>query len=311
MITVRLLGGLGNQLFQYALYVAFQEKGIECNIDDNIAPQYVVRKAMLKEAFGLDYERYDEKMDEIPLCEYYEAGPENRFAKAHLEYYKYLLLLLADKYWYSFFRKQRIIVHSYFQDYRIFKSRKVSKRLRNELTFTDERKNKPAFSEWLNRIKNTPSASLHFRRDDYLQGGNVALYGGICTEEYYQKAIEIVLSKEKDAIFYVFSDDKEYIREKYNDERFIIVDDDNLDDLDEFFLMSSCKHHVLANSTFSWWSAWLDDNPNSIKVAPEKWLNKPTQPHLHMKRMNIVSCGGVLLKQARYNRRRMSPASTE
>ena len=139
----------------------------------------------------------------------------------------------------------------------------------------------------------------------------MALYGGICTEEYYQKAIEIVLSKEKDAIFYVFSDDKEYIREKYNDERFIIVDDDNLDDLDEFFLMSSCKHHVLANSTFAWWSAWLDDNPNSIKVAPEKWLNKPTQPHLHMKRMNIVSCGGVLLKQARYNRRRMSPATTE
>ena len=281
-------------MFQYALYAALQEKGLECNIDDSYkhgkGSSIVERSAQLHTAFGLNYKKYNNAFDAIPAYEY-KGGLIERIQQ---EYYVYLVLPSIDRLIGRFIKKyRRISILSYFQDSRIFSKRVVSERLRKDFSCPKERKQKEAFRKWKEAIERVPSASVHVRRTDYLSREDHArLYGGICTEEYYKKAVELILEKEPNTVFFIFSDDKEYVKEHYNDERFIVVDDDGLDDIDEFFLISECRHHILANSTYSWWSAWLDDNEEAMIIAPEKWLNRPHQPHLHTKKMTVVSCGG-------------------
>ena len=127
--------------------------------------------------------------------------------------------------------------------------------------------------EMRDEIEKNNAVSLHIRRGDYLELSNT--YGGICTEEYYKNAIKKF--EHTDCKFYVFSNDFEYAKSHYYGQRFVIVKpyeqfpEANMD----LFLMSRCKHNIIANSSFSWWAAWLNNNPDKIVITPDKWLNKP------------------------------------
>lgn len=111
--------------------------------------------------------------------------------------------------------------------------------------------------------------SIHIRRGDYLLEPERHTFG----DEYYRDAIKIVVSQVKSPKFVVFSDDKEYIRSKSLFKNALLVDwnigDDSWQDM---FLMSKCKHNIIANSSFSWWGAWLNANPNKIVIAPKIWI---------------------------------------
>lgn len=128
-----------------------------------------------------------------------------------------------------------------------------------------------ASDELLQRIDNFNSVSLHFRRNDYV--GNP--YFAELTMNYYSRAIKYISANTENPVFFLFSDDPEWVADNFDtDMKFIIVDVNNSQtDYQDLILMSRCKHNIMANSTFSWWAAWLNENPDKIVMAPKKWFN--------------------------------------
>jgi hypothetical protein len=126
--------------------------------------------------------------------------------------------------------------------------------------------------DWEKRIqKDDFPVAVHVRRGDYVAHRD---FGGIATEEYYQKASRILLKTLPHARFYVFSDDISWCMEHLHlPGMTIYIDAPHLQDHEELILMSKCKHNIIANSSFSWWGAWLNDNPEKIVIAPAKWSN--------------------------------------
>lgn len=127
-------------------------------------------------------------------------------------------------------------------------------------------------AEIADRIKNDPNAvSLHVRHGDYLTHPD---FGGIATLEYYERAINHIRAVMPSAKFYIFSDDIDWCRSELplgSDATF--VSNPELKDYEEMILMSLARHHIIANSSFSWWGAWIGNNPDKIVIAPEKWSN--------------------------------------
>ncbi len=129
--------------------------------------------------------------------------------------------------------------------------------------------------ELLKKIKSTESVAIWIRRGDFLQKENWAEIGCICTEEYYDKAIQYIKEKYPNAEFFIFSNDPEYIKEKYSVHHLMLYNGNTSDMKDyDMYLMASCKHMILANSGFSWWAAFLHDlygNAGTI-IAPKEWM---------------------------------------
>ena len=127
-------------------------------------------------------------------------------------------------------------------------------------------------SENLNKIKISNSIAIHVRRGDYLSHKNV--YGDVCSQDYYRKSIGFFCEKFEDCTFVFFSDDMKWVKENFNMEGSIYIDNNSRENsyLD-MFLMSNCKHNIIANSTFSWWGAFLNQNKNKIVIMPSRWYN--------------------------------------
>lgn len=127
------------------------------------------------------------------------------------------------------------------------------------------------------------SVSLHVRRGDYVRNSRTNATHGVCSIEYYQSAIEYILERVKHPILYVFSDDIEWVKQNLRTHLPTEYIDHNQGAASHFDmrLMSLCRHHVIANSSFSWWGAWLNPDPNKIVIAPRKWFaaNIDTGPY--------------------------------
>ena len=130
--------------------------------------------------------------------------------------------------------------------------------------------------EVLGDITRDESVSIHIRRGDYLNSQeNYDLFGGVCSLEYYKRGIEYFRQHYKEAVFYVFSDDIDWARNNLKAAEFVFVDWNNgKEDYYDMYLMSQCKHNIIANSSFSWWGAWLNSNRDKQVVSPSRWFNK-------------------------------------
>ena len=125
------------------------------------------------------------------------------------------------------------------------------------------------------------SISLHVRRGDYLSPNHVNLFGGICTINYYEKAIKYICEYVRDPIFYVFSDDIPWVQENLViPDAVYVTHNKGGDSWQDMYLISKCKHHIIANSTFSWWGAYLCNNKEKIVVCPPKLTNRGDSPNL-------------------------------
>ena len=117
------------------------------------------------------------------------------------------------------------------------------------------------------------SVSIHVRRGDYLNGYYFETLGKICDIDYYKRAIALINKEVNDPYFYIFSDDPGYVAENLKIENATYVDfNRGRDSWQDMYLMSQCKHNIIANSTFSWWGAWLNTNLNKIVIAPNRWF---------------------------------------
>ena len=126
--------------------------------------------------------------------------------------------------------------------------------------------------EYLGDIKNSQSVSLHVRRGDYVQNVNTNSVHGTCDLDYYKKAIKYIEHNVQDSSFYIFSDDMTWCKEHFNFLKNKIFVDDTKSAFDDMELMKNCKNNIIANSTFSWWGAWLNENEEKIIITPKKWF---------------------------------------
>ena len=131
------------------------------------------------------------------------------------------------------------------------------------------------------KMEKEQSVSLHVRRGDYLDDRNSHIYDNICTSNYYRRAVDYICKNVEHPIFYLFSDDikwcKNNIGALYGDyhgkiESKFVDFNNGVHSYLDMYLMNKCRHHIIANSTFSWWGAWLGTNEDKIVVAPSRWL---------------------------------------
>ncbi|MBR4831617.1 MAG: alpha-1,2-fucosyltransferase, partial [Butyrivibrio sp.] len=138
----------------------------------------------------------------------------------------------------------------------------------------------------LQQIECCESVSLHVRRTDYVDEEHKHIHN-ICSEKYYKNAINEIRQKFPKAVFFIFTDDKEWCKEHFKGKCFSVVEleEGPKTDIAEMMLMSKCKHHIIANSSFSWWAAWLNDAPEKVVIAPKKWINNKDMDDIYTERM--------------------------
>ena len=290
-------GGLGNQLFQYALYSQFVFKGIKSAVieDDVYSYHQTTAKIHIDDYLNVKYKRLN------PIHNIISYSLRNNKVASTL--YDYFIFRCYNQYEETLPEMPKDIMNcknscidGFFQSEYFFPDKEVQDNLRKQITLKDNIHVSEQFKKLKEEIVNSNSVFLHIRRSDYLLESYKPLYGNICTEKYYENAIKYIDERVDKPIFYVFSDDKKYIENKYGDkENFIVVNKYNtLNDIEEFFLMSSCKHSICTNSSFSWWASWLNNNQKAIILAPEKWNNKYNEEkteysyHSRMIKMPII-----------------------
>jgi hypothetical protein len=126
----------------------------------------------------------------------------------------------------------------------------------------------------LSQIESCTAVSIHVRRGDYVHNPITNAYHGVCSMDYYQAAIRIIDAQVQSPHFFVFSDDLSWVRENLpisHPVEYVSIQEPDLD-VKEMALMSHCKHHIIANSSFSWWGAWLNARPDKIVIGPKKWF---------------------------------------
>ena len=124
------------------------------------------------------------------------------------------------------------------------------------------------------QMRREQAVAVHVRRGDYLLPENSRKYGNICTLQYYKNAMQYVKKRVPDARFYFFSNDPGWVRENLANGDSVIVDcNQGKENYLDMYLMSQCSHNIIANSSFSWWGAWLNQNPDKIVMSPQRWFS--------------------------------------
>lgn len=126
-------------------------------------------------------------------------------------------------------------------------------------------------------ISGCNAISIHFRRGDYVTDAKTAARHGATSGDYFIKAVELVVARVEQPHFFVFSDDPAWVREHFTIPHTMTLVDHNGPNQahEDLRLMSLCRHHIIANSSFSWWGAWLNPRPDKIVIAPSRWFNDP------------------------------------
>lgn len=256
MITVNIKGGLGNQMFQYACGRALALK--------NATGLSLVRSQHSRDIsrpFSLTHFNLKAEIISGRKSPFFLKLKERLKQKItgdfHVGFDPKVLQLGATAYLDGYFQSEL-----YFKDY--------EESIREDFTLKEPLSgNKTVIADI---IRNDPNAvSVHVRRNDYLTHPD---FGGIATREYYNRAIERLQENIPTARFYVFSDDIAWCQtELISLKDATFVSNPELKDFEEMFLMTLTKHHIIANSSFSWWGAWLGQNPNKVVIAPERWSN--------------------------------------
>lgn len=268
-IIVSFMGGLGNQMFQYAFYKTLEQnnKKVSGDLTYYVKPgsrdfelMNVFPHTKVEKASGRKVRRYKilaPYMDGIVGQVYFEPNVMDGIKSFADE------RLLKSTAQYGYFR-------GYFQT-RVF-PQMVEKMLQQELAFADIDDEK--LKELATTIRKKNAVSVHVRRGDYLQIPE--MYGGICTNTYYEKAMDIIRDKVDAPVFCFFSNDIIWVKANYKEREAIYIEASMFNDYHDWYdmyLMSICKHNIIANSSFSWWGAWLNKNFDKIVIAPRKWFN--------------------------------------
>ena len=263
-IIVNIAGGFGNQLFSYAFgYALSQEKNAKLCLDTSTQDSGMTRK-----------------LDLINLNVAYDCRMTHKYGTSYMDkvFLNKIRKLNAIGWTNQFYIEKNPTVYepavhdintsTYFKGN--WQSEKYFKDYREELCrmFTPAKPFSPYVLAIMDELAQNNSVALHIRRGDYMDLGNTI------SMEYYERAINSICSMLEKPVFYIFSDDRDYCRAYFESHfkglnfKYPVYPSENTT-LDDFFLMTACKHQIIANSSYSWWAAWLNSNPGKRVIAPE------------------------------------------
>jgi len=279
MIIVKLMGGLGNQMFQYAagrslacrhnaglkLDVSFLEsdqKGVAARAYElrhlNISADIATSREVA-EMTGCGKSRIETMLARFRQITGLTKLKSNVFLERHFHFNQEFLTASDNTY-----------LEGYWQSEKYFKE--IEEIIRREFVVRYPLAGKNL--EISELIKSVNSVSIHVRRGDYVTNPETRRTHGICSLEYYLESIKEICKRAPDPHFFVFSDDMEWVRRSLKIDYPVAYVDFNGSDnaYDDLRLMSLCRHNIIANSSFSWWGAWLNSNQGKLVVAPRTWL---------------------------------------
>lgn len=274
MIIVKLKGGMGNQMFQYALGRALSIKyGVPLGLDLAFLLDRTPRSNFTFRNYDLDV--FKIKADIVPQSKIpfiYRKFKSKIGLLIDFLRRKYFKLPGVEK---KFNFDSSILnigpnayLDGYWQTEKYFNN--IEDVLRSEFSIKVD-----LSIEAINiceKIKSCEAISLHIRRGDYYSNKNTNEILGLCPLSYYKDAVNLIIQKVKNPSFFIFSDDIDWCKNnlKIDNTLFFVG---GLKDYEDLILMSKCKHNIIANSSFSWWGGWLNSNKNKIVIAPKKWYN--------------------------------------
>ncbi|CAH1662237.1 putative O-antigen biosynthesis glycosyltransferase WbnK [Hyphomicrobiales bacterium] len=267
MITTRIIGGLGNQMFQYAAGRALALRNrTGLAIDRSAFMDYTVH------AYALDFfvlEAPAASASDLPAS----PGAGNRLSRL-LPWRRPVRHVVEQGLRFDpavAAQSGNVYLDGYWQSEQYFSD--FSDILRKDFRFRHAPS--PTNAEFLKRAGADNTVSIHIRRGDYVTNPNALAVHGTCSPAYYEKAIT-TLAKEcgSPLVGFVFSDDHAWAHENIRLPIETVHVEGNAADkaYEDMRIMAACRHHVIANSTFSWWGAWLDPRPDSRVIAPARWF---------------------------------------
>jgi hypothetical protein len=284
-VVAALMGGLGNQLFQYAAGLALaRARGAPLMLDvAAFARAAEPRRYMLDQyaiaatpfPLPLRIRRKKRIATAFPTWREIRSAPGTALGRLLSAHAWHALPLVTED---GFDDDVRALpagsgayLAGYWQSERYFAA--IAAELRE--TFRRPRQVDARNSAWLARMGAATSLCIHVRRGDYLHADFAAVHG-VCAADYYERALTLVRARVPQATVFVFSDAPEWARAHVEG---VVVDANGPDQAaQELMLMAACRHHVIANSSLSWWAAWLAASPDQVVVAPTPWFadGRPT-----------------------------------
>jgi len=244
MKSIHIKAGLGNQMFQYVYGKSLELAGKKVVFDLSF---FYGNKAKGDTSREFTLDKFNIKTNALFV-------QHRRYPLYAL--YKKFLRLLGHK------------VEEYFQEDTYVKH--IEQHIRNEFTLRDPLSKKA--QDIRKKIQSTTSVSIHVRRGDYVSNKETHAYHGLCSLTYYQEAMRHIAQEVVSPSYFIFSDDSAWAKEYLNVSGAIFVSDFEFPDYEDLMLMSECKYNIIANSSFSWWGAWLNTYEKKIVIAPKKWF---------------------------------------
>lgn len=269
MIISELTGGLGNQMFQYAFgYSLAQRKKSKLKFhfqhhDGNTQRQFELNIFKITGTQAID--------TELKAMGYPFSLINTILTKIHI-----LKSRLAQEKGFNFqanalLYPENAYIRGYWQTEKYFLD--CASQIRKQFTFKKvlDKKN----SSMLEEITKTNSVSVHIRRGDYVHDKKTMAFHGVCNLDYYKRSIKLMQKRVTNPVFFFFSDEPDWVKSniKTDSPSYYVDWNKGLNSYKDMQLMSKCKHNIIANSSFSWWGAWLNTNPKKIVIAPRKWFN--------------------------------------
>lgn len=266
MIVSRMIGGLGNQMFEYACGLAVAKHHRVPLFLDTRGFNHQQSRTFTLSNFSISGSILEEHQlptvaqVRSPLVRLLPAWYRPKGLRVYRDYIKTFDTHLTEV-------GNNMYLDGYWQDERYFVA--AAEEVRQE--FKLRQPLDPENKRWSDEIASKNSVSLHIRRGDYV---NNALYAS-CSIIYYQLALEHIAKQFPDITVYVFSDDPAWVKDnlKTSFPTSYMTHNGPAKDYLDLVLMSHCRHHIIANSSFSWWGAWLGKHENGIVIAPKTWYN--------------------------------------
>jgi hypothetical protein len=275
MVVTQLLGGLGNQLFQYAIGRALAlRNGAELALDTEALEslpyrRYALGQLRIKGRVLGKPERRTLRLD---------TGRTRFLTPIHALLGKPLLPVVRER---SFSFDASVLeapsacyLQGYWQSAKYFTG--VEAIIRQEVVVDEPLAGLDL--EIAESIQNTEAVSMHIRRGDYVANPQTNQYHGLCGPQYYETAQKALLERLDKVHFFVFSDDPDWVEQnlRFLASATIVRHNPPERDYEDLRLLSLCRHHIIANSTFSWWGAWLGSHEDKLVVAPKQWFRAAT-----------------------------------
>lgn len=261
MRLIKMTGGLGNQMFIYALYISMRRHFNDVRIDLSDMVHYHVHHGYeMNRVFGLPQTEFvmNQKLKKVVEFLFFKTILERKQGGRLEPYFgKHCWPLIYYK---GFYQNER-----YFAD--------CKDEVRRAFTFDLKQANEQSRLMARTIEQDAHAVSFHVRRGDYLLPKHWANSGSVCGLSYYRRAVEEMKRRDPEAHFYVFSDGMDWVRENIDlpADTVFVTHNQGPDSWQDMMLMTHCRHNIVCNSTFSWWGAWLNTHEGKIVICPDHW----------------------------------------